>query len=191
LQPLSATGITQLTASVIGNVPNARRAATEISEASSGILQRLGLYTEARQLCLATLAQLPDYGPARDPHCRRLQQQLAILTAFEGDCSSARESLTALLAAEAATVNPLTLGSLHHDLAVVAIIASAREDFLSHASAAEHHYRVTGNGSLLARHERPLARARRAGLLSGGGAPRELDDDDDVAASCRQCFACG
>jgi hypothetical protein len=109
-----------------------------------------------------------------------LRQQLALVTALDGDCKSARESLAALLAAESASVNPLTLGSLHHDLAMVALLAGAREDFRSHASVAAQNYGVTGNASLLARHERLLASARRAGLFGEAAVLAQEDDFGDT-----------
>lgn len=130
-------------------------------------LNQLGRHAEARSVCQAALAELPEEDRVYSFLNYVLEQQLALAEARLGNIHGAENRLASLLEEAQLSANPLLVGSLHRDRAYVALMALDATAFDHHAAAMAQLFRGTKNPALFQQCER-LA---KEGLKSGFTAP--------------------
>ncbi len=136
-------------------------------------LGALGRSEEAKQVCLELYAQFsPDEVRLLT---RAPQQQLALIELQQGDLAGAKARLEQLLADLSAFDNPLWTGSVHRDLARVALAARDRQAFEAHARAMGSCFRATQNTLLIQQCELLQAEAEDRPVRPAG-LSQELDE---------------
>jgi Protein kinase domain/AAA ATPase domain len=127
-------------------------------------LNASGKHGEARRVCKQALAELDPAERAYPFIVHVLEQQLALAEAQLGDTESAAARLETLLEQAEASGNPLLLGCLHRDRALVATIARDSAAFERHAAAMWRLFRATKNPALIQQCERCGTEGFKAGL---------------------------
>jgi hypothetical protein len=93
--------------------------------------------------------RLTARGNDTDLATRTPRQELALIEARLGDSARARSLLDGCFAHSRASQNPLALGSLHRDSAIVALLARDAAGFVEHLAAMERWFRPTENPALI------------------------------------------
>lgn len=127
-------------------------------------LNASGEHARARHVCREALAALDCAERAYPFLVHVLEQQLALADAQLGDTQGAAARLELLLEEVEASANPLLLGCLHRDRAVVAAIARDGAAFERHAAAMWRWFRATKNPALIQQCERCGKEGLKAGL---------------------------
>jgi hypothetical protein len=158
-------------------------------------LNASGQHAKARRVCKDALAALE---PAEHEYpfvVHVVKQQLALAEAQLGDTQGAAERLEALIEQADASRNPLLLGSLHRDRALVALIARESAAFERHTTAMWRLFRDTKNPALIQQCERCGNEGLKAGLAVPWSSTAQLLDPLFTApgasevASAQDCTA--
>jgi hypothetical protein len=139
-------------------------------------LNASGQHAKARRVCKEALAALE---PAEHEYpfvVHVVEQQLALAEAQLGDPQGAAERLEALLEQAEASRNPLLLGSLHRDRALVALIERDSTAFERHTTAMWRLFRDTKNPALIQQCERCGNEGLKAGLAVPWSSTAQLLD---------------
>jgi hypothetical protein len=138
-----------------------------------------GDHAAARALACAAIDHAARSGNDTDLATRTPRQELALIEARLGEFARARSLLDACFAHSRPSQNPLALGSLHRDSAIVALLARDLEGFAEHLAAMERWFRSTENPALIQQCDRLRLQSSLLGLsLSNAPAIQTLSDVD-------------
>jgi serine/threonine-protein kinase len=130
----------------------------------------LGRHAEAKDTCLRALAATKPENQDFVAMNLIVQIELALADAGLGNHAAATELLDALIERHSKNQGPLTLGSLHHARARVALLAGDLDAFEEHRLKLDGWYRLTENPALVAQCDILVQQAERA-AVHGYGAP--------------------
>jgi tRNA A-37 threonylcarbamoyl transferase component Bud32/tetratricopeptide (TPR) repeat protein len=127
-------------------------------------LSAMGEHAQAKAVCLALL-EGPVHSEFRLAHLLP-RQKLALAEAGLGDHARAIELLDECLHMGASSGNPLTLGSLHRDRALLAASIGDAASFVEHAAHMQRHFEATRNPLLIQQCDGLRLEAVKLGLLA-------------------------